>query len=289
MAKKHKISQKCPELLPGATLTNDELQKLFSVGNSGGMRKSNTFNCLIIICDHSKSLYDDEWVEDELHYTGMGTKGDQSFSFAQNKTVNVSGDTDVALLLFERFDGKKPYTYHGECYLSGTPYQATQLDQDKNIRTVCMFPLKLKHGDKIVFPKDDLKKNYLDKERKAKKLTDAELKQAVEAPELSSQKVDTTESKPGKTKSKYLRKPAVVEYALRRAGDDCQLCDEEAPFFRKNKTPFLEVHHVRWLSRKGPDAWHNVVALCPNCHRRMHALDIDSEIKKLEGLASIPL
>jgi 5-methylcytosine-specific restriction protein A len=35
-------------------------------------------------------------------------------------------------------------------------------------------------------------------------------------------------------------------------------------------TPYLEVHHVKWLALGGSDTVSNAVALCPNCHRLMH-------------------
>jgi 5-methylcytosine-specific restriction protein A len=32
----------------------------------------------------------------------------------------------------------------------------------------------------------------------------------------------------------------------------------------------LEVHHLHRLSDRGPDSPDNVIALCPNCHSRVH-------------------
>lgn len=61
----------------GQIIKNQELTKKFEVGNSGGMRYSKKNNILVIICDHTKNLYDDKWKGDILHYTGMGKKGDQ--------------------------------------------------------------------------------------------------------------------------------------------------------------------------------------------------------------------
>ena len=47
---------------------------------------------------------------------------------------------------------------------------------------------------------------------------------------------------------------------------------ERAPFNDKKGRPFLESHHIRWLSEGGADSIDNVAALCPNCHRKMHEL-----------------
>jgi len=43
----------------------------------------------------------------------------------------------------------------------------------------------------------------------------------------------------------------------------------------------LECHHVKWLSKEGEDTIENAVALCPNCHRKMHSLGLSKDIKKL--------
>jgi len=53
----------------------------------------------------------------------------------------------------------------------------------------------------------------------------------------------------------------------------CDLCKQPAPFLSANSAPYLESHHVTWLSRGGCDSLDNVVALCPNCHRKMHIRD----------------
>jgi hypothetical protein len=69
----------------------------------------------------------------------------------------------------------------------------------------------------------------------------------------------------------YQRDPAVVAYALRMAKGICGDCGNSAPFV-SNRTglPFLEVHHVQMLKDGGSDTVENVVALCPNCHRKRH-------------------
>ena len=64
-----------------------------------------------------------------------------------------------------------------------------------------------------------------------------------------------------------------------------EFCEKPAPFNRKDGTPFLEVHHVQWLSKGGPDIIENTVSLCPNCHKRMHILDKASDKSKLEEVA----
>ena len=74
----------------------------------------------------------------------------------------------------------------------------------------------------------------------------------------------------------YSRNPNVVAQALFRAQGKCEKCGKNAPFRRKsNGTPYLEVHHKIPLSEQinndsNLDTLENVVALCPNCHRKAH-------------------
>jgi len=76
-----------PSFAVGAVVSNDEMRKEFKIGNMGGMRKSNTYGCFVIISDHTKGLYEDKWYGDELHYTGMGNVGDQILTGNQNGTL----------------------------------------------------------------------------------------------------------------------------------------------------------------------------------------------------------
>lgn len=50
----------------------------------------------------------------------------------------------------------------------------------------------------------------------------------------------------------------------------CQGCEEDAPFADTNGDSFLEVHHLTRRSDGCPDDPENVIAFCPNCHRRVH-------------------
>lgn len=74
----------------------------------------------------------------------------------------------------------------------------------------------------------------------------------------------------------------VVVYVLKAAKGKCDLCSKNAPF-KKKKTnePYLECHHVKLLAKGGEDIIDNAVALCPNCHRKMHSLSLKGDIKKL--------
>lgn len=85
----------------------------------------------------------------------------------------------------------------------------------------------------------------------------------------------------------FVRKIYIKEYAKKIAQGICQLCDKEAPFLDRQGNPFLEVHHIDYLSKGGEDEIDNVVALCPNCHRRIHMLEDEEDYKKISRKTSL--
>ncbi len=72
------------------------------------------------------------------------------------------------------------------------------------------------------------------------------------------------------TGTAFIRDSYVAASAKKLADGVCDLCKKEAPFLSANNEPYLESHHIDWLSHGGADLIDNVVALCPNCHRKMH-------------------
>jgi len=267
-----------PDIQQSNTLTNKELYKLFQCANTGGMRRSHDTNSLVIVSDHTKGLYDDKWYGNEIHYTGMGSTGDQSQSFMQNRTLNESETNNVNVHLFEVYTAGQ-YVYQGEVALSGAPYQETQPDKENNLRLVWMFPLRLKKGIPVRFEEDLINHVYVKKIKAARKLSKNKMKEIAESRGVKKG------TKRASIVSSYDRDAIIVEYALKRANGDCQLCEQPAPFNKKNGEPFLEVHHIDYLASGGDDSINNVVALCPNCHRKMHALSIERDIQKLKYLA----
>ena len=60
-------------------------------------------------------------------------------------------------------------------------------------------------------------------------------------------------------------------YVLRRADGTCEGCGDPAPFNKRaTGRPYLEPHHIRRRADAGPDHPRWIIALCPNCHRRVH-------------------
>ena len=84
------------------------------------------------------------------------------------------------------------------------------------------------------------------------------------------------------TRQEYRRNAIIAAYAKRRANGICQLCLKAAPFKTPEGEPYLEVHHIEWLMNGGSDSVENTVALCPNCHRKMHSLNLPEDVRKLK-------
>ena len=151
------------------------------------------------------------------------------------------------------------------------PYQEIQ-----NGRKVWIFPIEAKENFSVSI--DLIRQVDLKKKKEAKKLEYKDLKKrALEVNEFGSRQAEITV---------YKRDQFVAEYTRVRANGICDLCNKRSPFNDKENEPYLECHHVEWISRGGKDSIYNTVALCPNCHRRVHVLedvrDSDKLIKRLE-------
>lgn len=237
------------------------------------MRRSRLTNTLVLFSDHTTGIYDDKTEIDEdgnevLLYTGMGQTGDQDINHMQNRTLNESNDTNIEVYLFEAFV-QREHIYRGRVKLVAEPYQSEQFN-----RKVWIFPLGFLE-EKTVVSEDLTKKRDENQEKEAVKLSDQELyERAKKIKNAGQRKVTTTV---------YERHIHVSEYVKRRAKGRCDLCGNSAPFNDRRGNPYLECHHVHWLSRGGEDSIDNAVALDPSCHRKMHELDLKTDVQKLKG------
>jgi len=256
------------------------IQDIFKHNRYRGMRHSLTTNTLVLISNHLESPYEDKWIDGILHYNGMGIIGDQKIDFMQNATLLKSRETGVELYLFEIFDNStEKYIFMGQVELSGEPYVTMQYDKEGKYRQVWVFPLKpLNQYWNSLFIDDRLLKeteNSNHKLNKVKKLSNTELRKRAENASIT----------PGSRKAtvnSFQRDIYVSEYTKKRANGFCELCKKTAPFKSKKGEPYLETHHIEWLSNGGEDSIRNTVALCPNCHRKMHSLNLQKDIQKLK-------
>lgn len=261
----------------GAKYRNEEICQAFKCSLMSGMNRSYATNSLVLTAKHNKPLYNDEWDEDIFNYTGMGKNNDQNVNYKQNKTLNESGINNVKVYLFESFvDGE--YIFSGQVKLAGEPFFVLEPGEDGELRKVIKFPLKrVENEQKILYDIEDIEKNKKIREKAVRKLTEEELCEKIKnvKPKVSVREV----------KVPYRdRNPYISEYTKNRANGICDLCGQKAPFIDKNNKPYLESHHIITLAEGGPDVIYNTVAICPNCHRRIHILKNKKDIEKLEKI-----
>lgn len=257
-----------PGLKIGDQLTFQELRTIFQCGNTGGMLQTNKFKTLVLISDHTKGLYDDQWRGPVLYYTGMGQEGDQVLKGNANRTLAESNTNGYTVHLFEVYV-EKQYIYRGIVELIGEPYQTDQLDKNNNMRKVWVFPVQLEQ---------DLMDIELE--------TDENLLEAVEnLPDEELDNIDfayrpvPVEKGVSVTRNNitvYPRKPKISANALAYARYLCEV-DEKHPTFirRKNNRSYTEPHHLVPMkySKDFPvslDVEANIVSLCSNCHNEIH-------------------
>lgn len=261
-----------PGIKLGDKLSNDEMRNLFQCGNMGGMRPSRKTGTLVIISDDTKGLYRDVWKNGVLHYTGTGKVGDQVLTGRKghpNGTLYHSDTNGVEVHLFEVME-KAVYTYRGVVKLADKPYLAKQPDENGRMRNVWVFPVK---------PVEMFKTEMANPQQKeVRELSEREL---IRRSEMIREK-----KAPQKTETVvYYRDPYLRELVKRIAEGKCQFCGKQAPFVDNNGIPYLEEHHVKKLADGGPDTINNIVAICPNCHRKMHVLNKEEDRIVLESVA----
>jgi 5-methylcytosine-specific restriction endonuclease McrA len=112
------------------------------------------------------------------------------------------------------------------------------------------------------------------REREARTLADEELRERA---------LSASQAEPERrlTRSYYhARNGYVAAYVKRASKGFCDLCGNRAQF-ENDGVPYLECHHVKTLAEGGLDTVNNTVALCPNCHRRVHVLQSISDNTQL--------
>jgi len=250
-----------PKIMQGEIHNNEQLRNIFKCGIRSGMRKSNSTNTMVLVSDRTRGGYIDIWKGKILHYTGMGLEGDQQLS-RENKILYESPKTEISLHLFEVFVAGE-YIYQGQVTLAEKPYQSRQRG-----RKVWIFPVSLV-GEKqsFIIPEVLAIKEQEVKEKRASKLSAQELRKRI------NKRTRRRQNRYVLTRQ-YVRDENVAEYVRRNADGVCELCKNIAPFNKLDGHPFLEMHHIEWLSQGGEDTIKNAVALCPNCHRKMHVLNL---------------
>jgi|UniRef100_A0A7V3KNX3 5-methylcytosine-specific restriction protein A len=216
--------------------------------------------------------YKDGWTEEGIfYYTGEGQQGDMDF-IRGNKAVRDHLKNCKELHLFESL-GQGKVRYQGNFSCIGYHEEQIPDRKGKNRRAIIfeLVPEEYRVPVEIQSIKNTMRALPIEELRR----------RAIES--------SSPESSPVERKNKYyLRSEAIALYAKRRANGYCEGCGAMAPFTTENGDPYLEVHHITWLSDNGPDDPSNVVALCPNCHRRAHfAVDREKFNRRLKEIADL--
>lgn len=262
----------------GNSYSNHQISKEFKCAPQGGMRRSRQTNSLVLVSNHTSGPYNDRWENNILHYTGMGLIGDQNFN-SQDKILANIESMDIQVHLFESFISKE-YTYAGQMTLAHEPFFEYQYDKMNKQRRVIIFPLKrISNQPDYLLAEPILLARESEAAKYLKKISLSELKK------LANKSRTLKPNKRSIQATSYERNLYVIAYTKARANGFCELCDSPAPFLNSEKEPYLETHHIIWLSQEGEDTIENTVALCPNCHRKMHN---NPEAKDLQILSQLP-
>lgn len=253
-----------PKIPTGSILSSNDIKNKFDVSSKGNIRKSKSKNLIVIITDHTKPSYSDKWYGNVIHYTL--TK--------QNKILVDAIENDMSIYLCEIFE-KDKYIFHGKVELIQEPFQKEQIDFNGMLQKVLVFPLKI-IDNKGSLDKNILESYELNKKISTKKISNDTLKMKINSTTKENVEYRTVSS------NVYIRNQDIAEYTKRRAKGVCQLCGQQAPFNDKNGNPYLECHHIIWLSKGGSDSIDNTVALCPNCHKKMHIIADEKDVKFLQ-------
>lgn len=287
------------DLVIGQEYKNDEIAKTFKCSTQGGMRRSTSNNSLVLFTDHSSTdtFYKDYWAieEDEhgnqytvLHYSGMGLEGDQDMDKGQNPTLRDSNESSIRVFLFVTWVPTL-HTFYGEVELFKEPYWTDEEDSTGNLRKVIKYPLVLKNDVHVEEKKLEVIES-VEKQRVKTMNAKAIKHNALLASKANHSFAAQTESE-SKTPAYrvattvFKRNPYIADLAKLLANGKCQLCEQDAPFKDEYGNPYLENHHIQWLSKGGLDVIENSVALCPNCHKKMHVLNLYTDVQKLKEIA----
>ena len=246
--------------------SNKEIMDIFKCDNNRGIRVSLKTNSIVLInkfrSRKETNPYQDTPMNNngELLYTGEGKVGDQKIS-GGNKRVVQSHTNGMRLFYFESYKSNE-YTFKGEVVYLNHEF-AEEKDLKDNKRKVVKFSLRLRNESDLIFISDEAFEKQLEKVEK--ELASKSKKELAKM--LNKQRVIRINNVLSK---QYYKDPVVKAYTLRRANGRCDLCGKYAPFTTKKGEPYLESHHVKYLENDGLDSISNTVALCPNCHKKLH-------------------
>ncbi len=210
---------------------------------------------IVIIITGEEGLehgYADRYRDDGVfEYFGEGQVGDMQFR-AGNRAVAEHSAQGKGLLLFKKTS--HGLRFEGEMVCEGYHEQAAP-DRTGSQRNAIVF--ELRPLEAVVEKIEEEPASSTASLHDLRQLAYAAANETFQPPSQADRNI-------------YQRSNDVRIYVLTRACGKCEGCGVAAPFFRSDGSPYLEPHHLRRLSDGGPDHPAHVIALCPNCHRRVH-------------------
>ncbi|MBB4069222.1 5-methylcytosine-specific restriction protein A [Salinibacter ruber] len=207
--------------------------------------------------------YKDEFRPDGIFwYTGEGQEGDMEMTRG-NQSIRDHQEDGKRLHLFEalgegqvRYIGRATYLDH---------HWEDRPDAYGEMRSAVVFEL-------AVEPTEDQDRDDVEEQVEESGGSNQRwwTRPQGELRALALQESTSSVSEEEARQRSYQRSKAVQIYVKKRADGICEGCGKEAPFVTPQERPYLETHHVRRVSDGGPDHPRWVIALCPNCHRRVH-------------------
>ena len=241
----------------------EDIHGVYGGQGQGGISTPKNLPALFIFTSEAGEQhgYKDEYRDDGVFwYTGEGQIGDMKM-VSGNKAIFEHVKNHKIIHAFE-YTRKAYVRYIGTAECLGY-HEEVRPDREGEDRTVFIFHLDI---DSVGVESSVSEPIPIYGEWNVKHLKKKSIKELREA---ALRPVPKNSSSKEKREVAYYRSQALKLYVSARSKGFCEGCGEKAPFNTKNG-PFLECHHVHRLADGGPDHPRNVVALCPNCHRRSH-------------------
>ena len=211
--------------------------------------------------------YNDRLGFDYLDYVGEGQVDDMQMTKG-NRAIASHVKDGRALHVFQMMGKGKPCKYLGE-FACASESRDRGVDRNGKMRSVIVFqliPVSHTLHCELEDPEDLDEDDSTATQGKPADLPGLR-EAAIAACHPGGPNSDPKES----VRLAYGRSNCIKRYVLARAQGHCELCDAPAPFNRKrNRTPYLEPHHINRLSDGGLDHPMYVGAICPTCHRLIH-------------------
>lgn len=250
------------ELVPGRVYSRKgELHANFNGQRQGGISTPADHPVILLFTgDQGVDYgYHDGFRDDgTFWYTGEGQVGNMQM-IKGNRAIRDHKSTGKALHLFEYVDAGVQYI--GEASYLGD-HEEVAPDRNGDPRRVIVFELAIASSDEgspeLQPDVPPTEPNSLWKRSIVSLRNEAFASEWYDAP-VGEQK-----------RRVHYRSSLIKVYVLRRANGSCEGCGAAAPFNTRKGNPYLEPHHLRRRADGGPDHPLWVIALCPNCHSRVH-------------------